>query len=488
MEAEESLIACCLIDGLDSLSACDDSGISAESFYEPANRVIFEELCALRSEGLPIDEAVLAEELRRKNMLDAIGGLVRLNQITTRIPTTAHRAYYIDVVRDKKGLRDIIAASVAAIEGCYETQGDVAELAASVEQRMLAATSMVESKLPPIVDMADLFKKPPQKPDEIIAGMLHRRGLMNIGGQSKAKKSWVLAYLAFCIATGTPWFGFNTRKGRVLILNFEIDPGFYVDRGIEIAKALGISLPKGAIACWNLRGYATDITTLKPAIMARLQGGKYDLVILDPLYMVIGDRDESKAGDMTDMMNEFSQMAVKGNTAIAFATHFAKGNASSKNSLDRASGSGVLSRYPDVVATLTEHEEEDCVTFEGTVRNTKPIPKFGLRWDFPLFQRDDEIDPNALKQPGAKKGEESTERHAARRLPFDPKEIVAYFPAANVTPEGLREIERTAGDGCGINRQQFMVLREELIARGWIAQAKDNRWFRTSTAEEFLRK
>lgn len=442
----------------------------------------------MRNAGQPLEEVVLAEELRRREMLDAVGGLVRLNQITNRAPTTAHREYFLETVRNMQGLREIIDAATSAIEGCYGSQGDVAELAATVEQRMLAATSGVESKLPPVVDMADLFKKPPMKPEEVVAGMLHRRSIMNMGGQSKTRKSWVLAYLAFCVATGTPWFGIPTRKGKVLILNFEIDAGFYTDRCMEVAKALDVAVPRGSIACWNLRGYAASIDKLRPAIMARLQTGKYDMVIVDPLYMIIGDRDESKASDMTDMLNQFSQMAVKGNTAIVFAAHFAKGNSASKHALDRASGSGVLSRYPDVVATLTEHEEDDCVTFECTVRNNKPIPKFALRWQYPLFVRDDDLDPDALKQPGGKRAEESSERHNGRRMLHDPKEIVGYFPAKVSAAEGLREIERAASEGTGISKQQFAAMRMELVSRGWITQDQQHRWFRTSTAEEFVQK
>lgn len=475
-----------MIDGLDSLSACDDAGISSDTFYDPANRVAFEVLCDMRDTGRPIEEAVLAEELRQRNLLDAVGGLIRLNQITNRIPTTAHRAYFIGVLRDMQGLRDIIGAATAAIEGCFDAQGDVGELASKVEQRMLAATSGVEAKLPPVMDMADLYRKPPPKPDEIIVGMLHRRGLMNLGGGSKMKKSWAIAYLALCVATGTPWLGMPTKKGKVLILNFEIDAGFYVDRCKAISEWLKVDMPRGSIGCWNLRGYAADIDTLKPAIMARMQAGKYDLVIIDPLYMIIGDRDESKASDMTDLLNQFSRIAVKGNAAIAFATHFAKGNAAAKNSIDRASGSGVLSRYPDVIATLTEHEEEDCVTFEVTVRNNKPIPKFGLRWNYPVFVRDDNLDPNALKQPGGKRAEESSERHNDRRLAFDPKEVVAYFPRKAVDAEGLREIQRSAGDGCGITPKQFMTVRTELMERGWIAQDNQGRWFRTDVAKNFV--
>ena len=481
------MLACCLLDGGVSLLSCANSGISSESFYDPACRVAFEQLCSMRETGQPIDVAVLAEELRKANLLDAVGGFVWINRITSRAPTTAYLNYYIEQVRDMSGLRNLIAVCTAGIDEAYTNQGDVAALAARVEQRVLSATRSVESKLPPIRDMADNFKTPPPKPDEVICQMLHRRGLMNIGGMSKARKSWVLLNLALAVATGSPWLGLETKQGKVLILNFEIDAGFYTERASAVAESMGVALPKGSIDCWDLRGYACDIAKLRPAIEARMVGANYDLVIIDPLYMLIGERDESNAGDMTDMMNEFSQMAVRGNTAIAFATHFAKGNAATKNSIDRASGSGVLARYPDVVATLTEHEQEDCVTFEVTVRNNKPIPKAGLRWAYPMFHRDDSLDPSQLRGlEKEKKEKRTTERHEERRPQISLAEVAQYFPASKEVSVGLGEAKRSAEGGSCISGQAFQRFRNQLLEAGWIEQDQECKWKRTALGDEFV--
>ena len=67
----------------------------------------------------PIDEIVLVEELRKKNMLEAVGGFVRLNQITNQAPTTAHRSYFLEQVKTLHVLREVIKASTNAIEKAY---------------------------------------------------------------------------------------------------------------------------------------------------------------------------------------------------------------------------------------------------------------------------------------------------------------------------------------------------------------------------------
>ena len=68
-----------------------------------------------------------------------------------------------------------------------------------------------------------------------------------------------------------------------------------------------------------------------------------------------------------------------------------------KNSIDRAAGAGALARWPDVVMTLTEHEEPDCMTVEFSLRNFAPVPPFVVRWNQPVWQLDASLSPAKLK-------------------------------------------------------------------------------------------
>ena len=127
-DAEESLLACCLIDEGDTLTLARTNGISPESFYDPANRTIFDVICAMSLAGKPVDIAVLAEELKTAKLLEAVGGLVRVMQITDRQPTTANRSYFLEQVKTLQGLREVIKASTNAIEKAYQFQGAPADL------------------------------------------------------------------------------------------------------------------------------------------------------------------------------------------------------------------------------------------------------------------------------------------------------------------------------------------------------------------------
>lgn len=122
-EAEESLIACCLLDAGDTLARLQARQFRPAAFHDPVLRTLYEVLLDLAKRGTVPDEVLLVEELRRRGLLDAVGGLVRLNEITNRVPTTAHREYFIEQVRDCWVLREQVARAVERIEACYQWQG-----------------------------------------------------------------------------------------------------------------------------------------------------------------------------------------------------------------------------------------------------------------------------------------------------------------------------------------------------------------------------
>ena len=93
--------------------------------------------------------------------------------------------------------------------------------------------------LPEPVTLSDV-KEPPEKPPELIAGVLRRGHKALIAGPSKAAKSFLLIELAISIAEGRPWLGFPCRQGKVLYMNLEIDPASCIGRFLAIYRAMGI--------------------------------------------------------------------------------------------------------------------------------------------------------------------------------------------------------------------------------------------------------
>jgi hypothetical protein len=169
-----------------------------------------------------------------------------------------------------------------------------------------------------------------------------------------------------------------------------------------------LKLPSENLMIWNLRGKAQALEAIAPKFIKLMANGNFSLVILDPIYKTLGNRDENAAGDINSLMNEMEEIAIKTGAAVVFAAHFSKGNQAAKSSIDRISGSGVFARSPDTILVMTEHEDDDCFTVESTVRNYMSPEPFVVEMDFPLFVRKGGADPKKLKGAGGRKKDDLT--------------------------------------------------------------------------------
>ena len=253
--------------------------------------------------------------------------------------------------------------------------------------------------LPKIVAGSEFMATPRPEPPQLIGGVLHQGCKMIIGGASKARKSWTLIDMMLAVSSGGPWWGFPTQRGRALYINFELPDFAFQHRLKAIAAAKGITDYAG-FDLWNLRGYATDFSVLIPKILARIKDGRYALIILDPIYKGLGKRDENKAGDIASLCNEIEQLAVQSGAAVVFGAHYSKGNQAGKDAIDRIGGSGVFARDPDVILTMTPHEERDAYVVDLTLRALPQVDPFVVRWETVTFARDDRADASCIRKPG----------------------------------------------------------------------------------------
>jgi len=261
----------------------------------------------------------------------------------------------------------------------------------------------VPPPLPDICFFEEFAATPPKVPPQIIEGILHQGCKMILGGTSKSNKSWCLLDLAISVASGQPWWGRRCTKLPVVYINFELQPWALAERlgalcmARSECKGLGRSL-----ALWNLRGHNADLSVLRPKLEEQLARHQFGLIIIDPAYKVLGNRDENANGEIASLMNEFEAMAQKTGAAVVVAHHFAKGDSTAKNALDRMSGAGAWARDPDSIVVLTPHEEPDCFTVTSILRNLPQLPEFVVGWDFPLMRVASDLNPDALRRPQAK--------------------------------------------------------------------------------------
>ena len=377
--------------------------IGPEHFFVPAHRIIFIAVCDLYDAGHAIDLITFTQILRDKNLLESVGGAAFVTSLFTFVPTAAAIEYYLDIVRDKYMLREAIAAGTELVRQAYEEQDQPQTVFDVIESKLTSLRSLHgrNGHLPPMDDGAVLLSTAAVFPDDVVVDVLHRGAKMVLGGASKAFKTWAFIDLAVSVTTGTAWLGkFETKRGRVLYINLELQRAWFHKRLQTVCDERQLKIEPGYLKVWNLRGFATDLSNLRPRLLRGIGPDEFVLIIIDPIYKLLGKRDENKAGDIASLLNEIEALAVETAAAIAFGAHYSKGNQSGKEVIDRIGGSGVFARDPDSILNFTRHEEENSFCVDAVLRNHPQLPPFVVRWEFPLFVADNLLNPEHLKQAG----------------------------------------------------------------------------------------
>jgi hypothetical protein len=318
----------------------------------------------------------------------------------------------------------------------------------------------------------DLDAEKPPTPPELLAGLIRLGEKVVLGGASKAYKSWAGLNLAVATQGGIVWLERATLRGRVLIVNLEL-PRWCVWRRLEaVAAAMGTTIGK-RITIWQLRGIRITADTIRHHI-AELKMDDLTLVLVDPFYKLLAGKDENSAGDVGELLYPLGAICEDTGAALVVPAHFAKGNASAKDPMDRVSGSGVFARDPDSLLTLTKHETDGAFVLDSQLRTFPPCDPFVVRYTHPLFVLDHELDPQALKQAGG------------RPKTHDAKRLLRFI--RNTTQEEPISVNAWA-TRAKIPRTTLCDYTDDFRARGWIASVGEGtacRQYLTSAGKAFL--
>jgi replicative DNA helicase len=137
VDAEQGVLGSMLISPRETIAECVEK-INEEYFYVPAHRTIYNVLVDLWNTGQAIDLITFTQVLRDRHLLDSVGGAAFVTSLFTFVPTAANVGYYLDIVRDKYILREIISAATESVRRAYEEQDEVNNLLDEVEQRIFA--------------------------------------------------------------------------------------------------------------------------------------------------------------------------------------------------------------------------------------------------------------------------------------------------------------------------------------------------------------
>jgi replicative DNA helicase len=123
LEAEISVLGGVLLDN-EALNRVLEV-IKEGDFYRESHRKIFSAILDLYERSEPVDLITLSEALKKREALEAVGGVEYLNSLVNSVPTAANISYYAKIVKEKAILRKLINRSTDIISQVYGVSGDV---------------------------------------------------------------------------------------------------------------------------------------------------------------------------------------------------------------------------------------------------------------------------------------------------------------------------------------------------------------------------
>lgn len=123
LEAEQSVLGSMLLDK-EAVAAASEV-LQGEDFYSDAHKEIYEAILDIYDRSEPVDLVTLAEALRQRGSLEAVGGGTYISDLSMSVPSTANVRYYIRIVEEKSILRRLISASNDIIRESYEASEDL---------------------------------------------------------------------------------------------------------------------------------------------------------------------------------------------------------------------------------------------------------------------------------------------------------------------------------------------------------------------------
>ena len=134
-----------LLSPRDVLDLCQIK-LRSEAFYTPAHQILFNLVAELVDSNKPIDFITLKQALKDRAQLDEIGGPEYLSDLFSFVPSAANADYYIDIIREKYLLRQMIVTCNRVVSDCYDHREEVDALLDRVEQQIFSLIATDEGR------------------------------------------------------------------------------------------------------------------------------------------------------------------------------------------------------------------------------------------------------------------------------------------------------------------------------------------------------
>lgn len=272
-------------------------------------------------------------------------------------------------------------------------------------------------RVSPFVEYANFLSATIETPRWLIQDIWSSASHGIIGGEPKTSKSTYAMAMALSVASGRPFLGKYevSSPGPVVMIQEENAPWVVQDRLRKIAYSYGLIRPSqievtegrsGSIAKQTIRldfpdeaplymlnnyGFDLDDEEDRDLLIEQIREVGAAMVILDPLYLMVGDKNINHAHEVTPLMQWLMALRYNHNCAVVLVHHWSKSGAGTANEGrrpgQRLMGSGLLHGWVESAAYM--EALEPVVDRAGThlmvkvsreFRNVSPRSDLEIGW------------------------------------------------------------------------------------------------------------
>jgi replicative DNA helicase len=142
LDVERTVLGSMLIDANAAVNAMEK--LTEDCFYATANKQIFVCLREMFEKSIPFDIITLADELRKRDLLDAVGAEPYLAELVNNVATSANIEHHARILIEKATLRTLISTSAEITTDCFSTEAEAQEILDKAESKIF---SIAESRI-----------------------------------------------------------------------------------------------------------------------------------------------------------------------------------------------------------------------------------------------------------------------------------------------------------------------------------------------------
>lgn len=203
LQAEQGVLGAMLVEHGAAVRAL--ALLTREAFYPEAHQVIFQAMATVAATGQPVDLITVSGELRRRGLLENIGGAQYLTAIISEVPTAAHVVPYARRVHECYQLREAITAAARIDADARGQRRTSAEVLAAGADALAQIASRGLQVVPPYVTGPELRARMGEV-QWWWPGWLPKDMLVMLAGRQGVGKSGVALFLALAMSSGMiPW-------------------------------------------------------------------------------------------------------------------------------------------------------------------------------------------------------------------------------------------------------------------------------------------